>query len=87
MIGMALFLLILSTAIPAYLSTLEPELFNSSPAVELYHFTEHGLVSICIVSSVVAVYSRNGAMRKIIFREMKDDFNNFKDWLTNLRLC
>ena len=81
-IAWGLILFVPSVAIPVYLNNLDPEMFNSSPAVELYHFLEHGLTTVSVGSLVILLYGKNPAMRKAVFREIKDLYLAFKD-----RIC
>jgi len=81
MITGMLVLLIPSIALPGYINSLDPEDFNSSPGIELYHFLDHGLTLLLISSFVIICYGRNRTMRKIIFCEIKDNFQDFKEQL------
>ncbi len=81
MIAGMLALLIPNFALPGYINSLDPEDLNSSPGVELYHFLDHGFTLLIASSFVIICYGRNGTMRKIIFREIKDNFQDFKEWL------
>ncbi len=81
-IAWVLVLFVPSVAIPVYLNSLDPDMFNSSPAVELYHFLEHGLTTVSVGSLVILLYGKNPAMRKAVFREIRDLHLAFKD-----RLC
>jgi hypothetical protein len=76
-----LVLLIPSIALPGYINSLDPEDFNSSPGIELYHFLDHGLTLLLISSFIIICYGRNRTMRKIIFCEIKDNFQDFKERL------
>ena len=66
-------------AIPAYISSLDPEQFNSSPAAELYQFTEHGLILFGMTNFIAMCYRRNKTMRTTILREMRDDLEELKE--------
>jgi hypothetical protein len=81
-IAWVLLLFVPGVAIPVYLNNLDPDMFNSSPAVELYHFLEHGLTTFSVGSLVILLYGKNPAMRKAVFREIKDLYLAFKD-----RIC
>jgi hypothetical protein len=76
------FLLLVPTiVIPAKLNNIDPETLNSSPGAEMYQFLDHGLTAIITASFVAIYYFRNETMRKTVFREIKEDFMLFKEWL------
>ena len=80
-IAFALILIVPSVTVPLYLSFNDPELLNLSPNYQIYHFSDHGLILISMISRLAIHYVRNQVMRKTIFREIKDDLDRIKDWV------
>jgi hypothetical protein len=74
-------LLVPTIVVPAQLNNIDPETLNSSPGAELYQFLDHGLTAIITASFVALYYFRNETMRKTVFREIKEDFMLFKEWV------
>ena len=65
--------------IPVYLNSLDAESYNRSPALELYQFSEHGLIFISMVSYLLIFLLKNGTLRRRILSDMKEDFCRIRD--------
>jgi hypothetical protein len=80
MIAVLLSILLLYAAIRAYLNTLDLELLNRSPNYQLFQFTDHGFTVVNYVCVIIIYYFRNSVMRQTIFREIKDNWLEVKEY-------
>jgi hypothetical protein len=81
-IGKTFLIFFLNIIMKAFFSLLDPSSFHEQLHTWLYFFSNHGLIVLSYICAVVIYYSRNSVMCQTILREIKDDFLQLRERLS-----